>query len=100
MVEGLVLRRAHRLGDRLIPFLAVGEDRVDVEDHAAKLEQAVADHLADREAGVGNRGRRRQVRGADEAGAFDHVSVQSRALNARHKDLGARARLTGREAVG
>ena len=58
MVERLVLGRPDLLGDRLIPFLAVGEDRIDVEDHAAEVEQPVAHHLADREAGMGDRRRR------------------------------------------
>ena len=53
VVERLVLGRAHLLGDRLIPFLAVGEDRVDVEDHAAEIEQAVAHDLADARSGPG-----------------------------------------------
>ena len=56
MVEGLVLGRAHRLGDRLIPFVAVGEFGVDVEDHAAEIEQAMAHDLANAEAGDGDRG--------------------------------------------
>ena len=51
MVERLVLARADRLGDRLVPFLAVGEDRIDVEDHAAEIEHPVAHDVADREAG-------------------------------------------------
>ena len=54
MVEGLVLGRADRLGDRLIPFVAVGEVRIDVEDHAAKIEQPMAHDFADAEAGLGH----------------------------------------------
>ena len=54
MVEWLVLGRAQILGDRFIPFVTVGEFGVDVEDHAAEIEQAVAHHLADSEAGRGH----------------------------------------------
>ena len=36
MVEGLVARRAHVLGNGGIPFLAVVEDGIDVEDHPRK----------------------------------------------------------------
>src|SRR5688572_9384874 len=68
VVERLVLRRPDVLGDRLVPFLAVGEDRVDVEDHAAKVEQPVTHDLADREAGMGH-GRRRGG-----SGRFDLVA--------------------------
>ena len=52
---GDAARRRPDLGrDRLIPFLAVGEDRIDVEDHPAKVEQAVPDHVADAVAGEGH----------------------------------------------
>jgi hypothetical protein len=52
VVEGLVLGRTDLFGDRLPPFLRVGEDRVDVEDHAAEREDAVAHDLADCVLGV------------------------------------------------
>ena len=57
VVKGLLLGWPHFLRDCLIPLLAIGEDWIDVEDHAAKVEQAVADHVADREAGVDDRRR-------------------------------------------
>src|SRR4051812_14702036 len=57
MVERLVLVRPDLLRDRVIPFVGVGEDRIDVEDHAANVEHAVADHVADGEAGMADRGR-------------------------------------------
>jgi hypothetical protein len=50
VVEGLLLRRADLLGDRLVPFLAVRKLGVDVEDHPPEVEQSVPDDLADREA--------------------------------------------------
>ena len=50
MVEGLLLGRADLLGDRLVPFVAVRKFRVDVEDDAPEVEQAMANDLADREA--------------------------------------------------
>ena len=49
VVIGLVLGRAKMFRDRLIPFIGIGEDRVDIEDDAAKLEQPVLDDLADLE---------------------------------------------------
>ena len=51
VVEGLVLARADTDGDRLVPFLGIVEFRIDVEDHAAKRKQPVADDLADEIAG-------------------------------------------------
>jgi hypothetical protein len=57
VVEGLVLSRADFLGDRIVPFFGVRKDGIDVEDHAAEIENAVADHVPDRKMGVRNRGR-------------------------------------------
>ena len=54
VIEGLILGRAHLFGNRLIPFLGIREDRIDVEDHAAKAETAMLDDVADGEAGVGD----------------------------------------------
>jgi hypothetical protein len=54
MVEGLILCRANILRDGLIPFLAVGEDGIDVENHPPKLEQPMPHDIADRKARVGN----------------------------------------------
>src|ERR1700691_3704522 len=47
MVEGLVLVRTDLRRDRLVPFLGVVEDGIDVEDNAAERKQAVPDYLAD-----------------------------------------------------
>ena len=52
MIERLVLVRPDLLRNRAIPFLGIGEGRIDVDDHAAKRIDAVADHLADLELGV------------------------------------------------
>ena len=49
MIKRLILRGPDLLGDRLIPFLGVGEDRVHVEDDAAEREEAVPHDLADAE---------------------------------------------------
>src|SRR4051812_8202729 len=62
VVERLVLGGTDLLRDRLIPFVGIGEDRVDVEDDSAKVEQPVPDHLADGEAGMGDRRRQRRAR--------------------------------------
>src|SRR5690606_13976996 len=62
VVEGLVARGAGRLWNGLIPFLAIGEDRIDIEHHAAETQQAMAYLLADAEAGMG-----------DSRGSLDHA---------------------------
>src|SRR5690349_3837404 len=54
MIEGLVFGRPQRLRDRLVPFLSVREDGIDVEDYAAEIEDLVAHDLADGEAGARN----------------------------------------------
>ncbi len=51
VIEGLVLGRAHVLGDRQPPLFGVGEFRVHVENHAAEREEPVAHHLSNRELG-------------------------------------------------
>src|SRR5689334_6754110 len=51
MVEGLVSRWAQRFGNGFVPFLAIGEEGIDVEDHAAEIEQLVTHHVADGETG-------------------------------------------------
>ena len=65
VVEGLVLGRAHRFGDRLVPFLAIGELGIDVEDDAAEVEQPVAHDFADAVAGQGDAGLELKVIGAE-----------------------------------
>lgn len=57
MVEGLVLGRANLFGNRVIPFVAISEDGVDVEDHAANIEHAVPHDVTDREPGARDDGR-------------------------------------------
>ena len=47
MIERLVLVRPHLGRDRLVPFLGIVEDRIDVEHHAAERIEAVPDDLAD-----------------------------------------------------
>ena len=73
MVKGLVLARANIGGDRRIPFLAIGEDGIDIENHAAEIEQPMTHNIADRKismrdgrhgnrcnSGAGNGGARRR----------------------------------------
>ena len=50
VVKGLVPARPQRLRDRFVPFLRIRELRVDVENDAAEIKDAVADHVADGEA--------------------------------------------------
>ena len=47
VVIGLVLGRTHFLRDGFIPFVCIGENRIDIEDNAAKIEQSVTQNLAD-----------------------------------------------------
>ena len=53
VIERLFAVRANFFRDRFVPFLAVGEDRVDIEHHSAKIEDPVAHHIADPEPGPG-----------------------------------------------
>ncbi|VUX48060.1 conserved hypothetical protein [Candidatus Defluviicoccus seviourii] len=55
VVERLVLARADVLRDGKPPFLGVGKLWIDVEDHAAEWEKAVADNFADAELGIFDR---------------------------------------------
>src|SRR5579862_7091228 len=59
MIEGLVLRRPPLRRNGFIPFLGIVEDRIDVENDAAKRIEAVADDLSDREFAVAEYPRRR-----------------------------------------
>ena len=47
MIERLILMRPDLGRDRLVPFLRIVENRIDVEDDAAKRIKAVPDNLAD-----------------------------------------------------
>lgn len=49
VIKGLVLGRPHRFGDCVVPFVAIGELRIDIEDDSAEVEQPVADDFADSE---------------------------------------------------
>lgn len=53
MIERLVAHRADVFWNGLIPLLAIGEDRVDIENNAAEIEQPVPDHITDAKAGAG-----------------------------------------------
>ena len=57
MIEGLVSWRLQVLWNRFIPFLAIGEDRIDIIDHAAEIENPVADDIANGEARIKDVGR-------------------------------------------
>jgi len=47
MVERLILARARVCRNLLIPFFAVGKNRINIEDHAAEQIQPVAHDIAD-----------------------------------------------------
>jgi hypothetical protein len=57
VVKRLILARAHFLGDRLIPFIGIVEDRVDIKHDTAKIKKAVADNRTNTK--IGRRHRRR-----------------------------------------
>src|SRR3546814_14917670 len=48
--------RTQILLNGLIPFLAIGEDRINIEHHATKSEHAVLHNVADTEAGMRDHG--------------------------------------------
>jgi hypothetical protein len=54
MVKRLVPGRAEVLGNRFVPFLAIGEFGIDVEHHATEVEDPVTHHVADRETRAGH----------------------------------------------
>src|SRR5690606_11171734 len=51
MIVGLILARPALFGNGLVPFLAIVELLIDVENHARKREQSMAHYLSDREFG-------------------------------------------------
>ena len=46
MIKGLFLGWPNAFGDRLIPFLAIREDRIDIENDTAEIKDAMAHHFA------------------------------------------------------
>jgi len=52
VIEGLILRGADVFRDGIVPFFAVCKDRVDIENHPAKREDAMADDVPNAEACV------------------------------------------------
>ena len=46
VIIGLVAPRAYLFGDLFEPFIAVGEDRIDIENHPAEIMRAVAHDIA------------------------------------------------------
>ena len=86
MVERLVAPRAQVLGDRLVPVLAVGEDRIDVEHHSAEIEQLVADDVADAEARLGvarSFDPAAGLRGVEVGAIHGHADIDYRGLETR-----------------
>ena len=57
MIKRLVFRRLQILRNRVIPFVAIGENRVDIIDHAAKIEYPMADDIANGKARIEDVGR-------------------------------------------
>lgn len=45
VVEWLILMRSDIFRDCLVPFLAIGEDGIDIKDHTAKIEHAMANNI-------------------------------------------------------
>ena len=57
VVERLFALRADFHRDRFVPFLAVGEDRINIENNTTKIEHPVTHDIADPEPGVRCAGR-------------------------------------------
>src|SRR3546814_7053941 len=74
MVKRLVLGRAQILRDRVVPFVGIGEDGVDVENDAAEIEHAVTHDIADREIRVRDRRKRRVGVGVRKQRSEEHTS--------------------------
>ncbi len=53
VIEWLFPVRPDFRRNRFVPFLAIGEDRIDIEDNAAKIEHPVAHDIADPEPRLG-----------------------------------------------
>lgn len=53
VIEGLFAMRSDLGRNRFIPFLAVREDRIDIDDDAAETEMTVANNIADCKSGLG-----------------------------------------------
>ena len=74
VVERLILAGSDALGNRLIPFLGIGEDRIDIEDDAAEIEHPVPHHISNRELRMGNGRRGRRAVDQCMAGCSWHVA--------------------------
>ena len=73
----LIAIRAQVLRNGLVPFFAIGEDRVNIEDHSAKIECAMAHDIANSEAGTSVAG---SLDGSASLGRKEHGTVH----NAQH----------------
>jgi hypothetical protein len=62
MIERLILARSNLGWNRIVPFLAIGKDRIDIEDHTAKFKHSVAHHIADAKTRARNRRRSNRAR--------------------------------------
>ncbi len=58
VVKWLIFDRPNGLGYGFIPFFAVGEHGIDVDNDAAKVKNAVADHITDGKCGFSLFGKR------------------------------------------
>ena len=47
MVERLILMRANSLWNGVIPFVAIGKNRIDIEHNTAEIENAMTHDIAD-----------------------------------------------------
>jgi hypothetical protein len=70
VVKWLVFGRTHAFRNRLIPLVAVGENGIDVENDAAKIEDAVAHDVADRKGRFGDVGGKGRVVHSANIGSF------------------------------
>ena len=55
VIERLFTAWSHFGRDRVVPFLAVGEDGIDIEYHTTKIEGPVSNDIANSKAGMADR---------------------------------------------
>lgn len=97
MIERLIAWWAYILRNGFVPFFAIGKDRVYIEDNAAEIEQAVANHFSNAEAasrlsrGIYGAARlaRKEVRAFHNASNMALRTCKTSVLRARVPDMHA-----------
>lgn len=74
VIKWLLAAWADVLRDSLVPFFAIGKDRINIEDHTAKIEHPVAHNIANPEARLDVT---RGLDGASSLAGKEHSSIHS-----------------------